>query len=330
MILSVSRRTDIPALYSDWFMERVAQGYVYVKNPFNAKQISKVIIKPDVVDCIVFWTRNPKPIMKRLDELDELGYQYYFQFTITPYKEDLEKNNPNKKEMIDAFIKLSQRIGKDRVILRYDPILITEEYIDSYHKKAFSMICEKLSSYTDKVIISFLDDYRKVSRNMKGQNLKELGHEHMIYITKSLVEIANKYQLPIETCAEAINLEEYGVAHARCIDGDLIEKIIGYRIKRKDKLDANRQYCGCMKCVDIGQYDSCIHDCLYCYANVNKEKARLNYEAHDPKSPILLGIIDESLVKERKGKEVESFRINDGKDVDNTEVQDIIRFPSSN
>jgi len=299
MILSVSRRTDIPALYSEWFLERIKQGFVYVKNPFNVKQISKVNIRPDVVDCIVFWTRNPKPIIGRLCELDAMGYNYYFQFTITPYHDDLEKNNPNKKEVIETFMMLSQKIGREKVILRYDPILLTERYSLEFHKKAFSILCEKLHLYTEKVIISFLDDYRKVCRNMKNFNLEELDNKEMIKISKALAEIGNGYNLPIETCAEAIDLEEIGVNHAKCIDGELIERISGNKIINKDKLDANREYCGCMKCIDIGQYDSCIHDCLYCYANINKENAKLNYKNHDPKSPLLIGEYDERIVKEK-------------------------------
>ena len=326
MILSVSRRTDIPALYTEWFMERIKQGYVYVKNPFNAKQISKINITPEVVDCIVFWTRNPEPIIEHLKSLDELGYKYYFQFTITPYNNDLEKNNPNKKEAIKTFITLSEKIGKEKVILRYDPILITERYSFEFHNKAFKALIEKLHGYTEKVIISFLDDYRKVSRNMKGFNLQELDNEGMRSMTQSLVRIANKYQLPIETCAEAIDLEEIGVNHAKCIDGELIERISGYTIINKDKLDANREYCGCMKCIDIGQYDSCIHDCLYCYANVNKEKARLNYKNHDPKSPLLIGEYDESIVKERQ--DVKTFKFNQKKSEGEIGEQGVLDYPS--
>ena len=308
MILSVSRRTDIPAFYTDWLMERVKQGYVYVKNPFNAKQISKVNIKPEVVDCIVFWSRNPKPLMERLGELDELNYKYYFQFTITPYHKDLERNSPDKKEVVKTFASLSKKIGKEKVILRYDPILITEKYRLEFHKKAFKMLCERMQGYTEKIIISYLDDYRKVSRNMKGFKLQTLSNEDMKAISSSLVEIANQYQLPIETCAEEIDLSDLGIKHARCIDGALIEKIIGYEITNKDKLDANRNFCGCMKCIDIGQYDSCIHNCLYCYANVNKEKAKENYEKHNIKSPVLIGEYNETFVTERK--DVKSFRIS--------------------
>jgi len=305
MILSVSRRTDIPAFYSEWFLNRVRDKYVYVRNPFNPNQISNVNISPDVVDCIVFWSKNPAPLMKHLDELNEMNYKYYFQFTITPYSNDLEVNLGDKEKIVNTFIKLSEKIGKEKVILRYDPILITDKYNYNFHFEALEKICEKLNVYTEKIIISFLDDYKKVSRNMKGINLKEMD---MRYIAENFAKIAEKFNVPIETCAEGIELKEYGIKHAKCIDGDLIERIIGCKIMNKDKRDGNREYCGCMKCIDIGEYDTCIHNCLYCYANVNKKVALNNYKLHDPKSPILSGEYDESQVKERK--DIKSFKDN--------------------
>jgi DNA repair photolyase len=307
MILSVSRRTDIPAFYSQWFLNRIREGYVYVRNPFNYNRISKVIIKPDNVDCIVFWTKNPRPLMNKLDELDKLNFKYYFQFTITPYQEDIEKNVMSKKEIIQTFIELSNRIGKRRVILRYDPIILTERYNLEFHKKAFRVLCDKLHSYTEKVIFSFLDGYKKIAKNMQELNVREISNEDMKVIAGEFVKVAEEYGLSLETCAEKIDLRDIGIKPARCIDGDLIERIIGYKIMNKDILDGNREHCGCMKCIDIGQYDSCIHNCLYCYANVNKDKALNNYKIHNPKSPILFGDFEESQVKERK--DVKGFKV---------------------
>jgi len=309
MILSVSRRTDIPAFYSEWFINRIVDGYVCVKNPFNYNQVSKIAISPENVDCIVFWTKNPRPMMSKLSKIDDLNYKYYFQFTITPYHEDLEINVANKKEIINTFIELSNKIGKNKVILRYDPILLTERYNIEFHIKAFRVLCEKLHDYTEKIIFSFVDDYKKVSKNLKELKVKDLCEEDMKFIASEFKKIASGYALKLETCAEKIDLEEIGINHARCIDGELIEKIIGYRIINKDKLDGNREYCGCMKCIDIGQYDSCIHNCLYCYANVNKEKAEINHRMHNSMSPILLGDFDENQVNERK--DVRSLKIKD-------------------
>lgn len=310
MILSVSRRTDIPAFYSEWFMNRIKDGYVYVRNPFNYNQISKINIKPDKVDCIVFWTKNPKSLMTRLKELDNKGYKYYFQYTITPYNEDLEVSVIHKKDIINTFIELSDKIGKEKVILRYDPIIITDKYTEAFHLKAFDKLCAKIYKSTEKIVFSFLDDYKKVSRNMKNISLKELTDVEMKNISLKLVNIANQYGLALETCAEKIDLGDIGINHSKCIDGELIQKIIGCEIKNISKLDGNREYCGCMKCIDIGQYDTCIHDCLYCYANVNKNKAHANFTLHNSSSPILLGEFDEENVKDRK--DVKSFKVGEG------------------
>ncbi|WP_366934199.1 DUF1848 domain-containing protein [Caloramator sp.] len=306
LILSVSRRTDIPAFYSEWFLNRMKEGYVYVKNPFNAKQISKINIRPDVVDCIVFWTKDSKPLMNYLDELKD--YKYYFQFTITPYKKDIEPNLRNKSEIVDTFIELSKRIGKEKVILRYDPILLTDKYTLNYHKAAFSKLCQRVSGYTDKVIISFLDDYKKVSRNMKGIELKEMTEEDIYEISDYFSNVAGGYGLKIETCGEEIDLSKFGIEHGRCVDGELIEKIVGYKLKNL-KRDGNRSACLCHECIDIGQYDTCAHGCLYCYANINKPKAEENYRAHNPKSPLLFGEYEEEYVTERK--DVKSFRVEE-------------------
>lgn len=308
MILSVSRRTDIPAFYTEWFMNRVREKFVYVRNPFNSKQISNIIITPENVDCIVFWSKNPAPIIAYLEELDNLNYKYYFQFTITPYVDDLEFKIKNKEEIINTFKKLSEKIGKGKVILRYDPILITDKYSENFHLKAFENICETLNNYTEKVIISFLDDYKKVSCNMKGIELHKIDTEKMRFFGKNFAQIAKRYNLTIETCAEGVDLSEYEIDHGKCIDGDLIERITGYKITNKDKKDGNREHCGCMKCIDIGAYDTCVHNCLYCYANINKKAANNNYRLHDPKSPILSGEYEESQVKVRK--DIKSYRIH--------------------
>lgn len=306
MILSVSRRTDISAFYSEWFINRIKDGYVYVKNPFNAKQISKINIKPDVVDCIVFWTKDAKPIMKYLDELK--NYKYYFQFTVTPYKKDIEPNVRDKSQIIDTFIELSTLLGKDKVILRYDPIFLTDKYTLNYHKNAFEKLCNRLGNYTNKVIISFLDDYKKVSRNMKGINIKEITKDDIYDISSYFSSIAKENGLKIETCGEEVDLSEFGIEHGRCVDGDLIEKIVGYKLKNL-KRDGNRSGCLCHECIDIGQYDTCAHGCLYCYANINKNKAEENFNKHNKNSPLLFGEYNEEFITERK--DIKSYKVID-------------------
>lgn len=314
MILSVSRRTDIPAFYSEWFMNRIREGFVYVRNPFNYNQVSSVPLSSNNVDCIVFWTKDARPMMKYLDELDKRGYKYYFQYTITGYNTDIEPFADKKREIIENFIELSNKIGKEKVILRYDPILLSSKYNKEYHFKVFERLCQQLSNYTERVVFSYLDDYKKVSRNMKTLDIKEITSDDMVLIAKNLSNIASENGLILETCAEKISLEEFNIKHSSCIDGNLIERIIKsdlmFNSKNKFVLDNNREACGCVKCIDIGEYDTCIHDCLYCYANVNKEKTKERFKSHDKSSPILVGDLDNAVIKERNKNDTKSFKVS--------------------
>ncbi|MDL2257099.1 DUF1848 domain-containing protein [Bacteroidales bacterium OttesenSCG-928-I14] len=303
MILSVSRRTDIPAFYSDWFYNRIKEGFVYVRNPMNIHQISKIDINPDVVDCIVFWTKNPKAMLSRMDELD--NYNYYFQFTINPYNQQLELNVPRKGGILETFQILSEKIGSNRVIWRYDPILLSHDIDINYHKKYFEEIAKRLSLYTNKCTISFIDNYKKTEKNLKGTDSRELLDNEMISLSKELVTIASTYNIEIQTCAEKIDLESVGIKHGRCIDNVIIEDIIGYQLEtKKDK--NQRSECGCIESIDIGEYNTCPHNCLYCYANFNKEQVSVKRKQHDPLSPLLIGnVTDKDTIKERC---VASFR----------------------
>lgn len=287
MILSVSRRTDIPNYYCDWFLNRLRKGFLYVRNPLNAHQVSSIDLSPDVIDCIVFWTKNPANMMDRLDELN--GYDYYFQFTVTGYDTDVEPNLPEKKTfIIPTFRKLSEKIGKEKVIWRYDPIFFNDKYTMEYHIKAFSEIARELSGYTEKVIISFVDLYAKTQRNTKDLNVRTLTTEKMTIIGKELARTAKQNNLKIETCAEDIDLKNLGIQHGHCIDKELIERITGFKIKG-DKDKNQRAECGCFESIDIGSYNTCQNGCKYCYANFNQEKVKQNAENFNSASPILCG-----------------------------------------
>ena len=308
MILSVSRRTDIPAFYAEWFMERLRQKYVLVRNPFNAHNISRIPLSPENVDAIVFWTKNSKPIHRYLDEIDELGYKYYFQYTITPYRNDLEEKVQDKKEIVETFKKLSEKIGSEKVILRYDPVILSDNYTIDFHKKAFARLCDLLAPYTKKIVFSFLDDYKKISKNIKQLNIKEISAEEMCIMAEYFADTAKKYNLKIESCAEQIDLERFGINHGKCIDNELIEKITGYKLSVGR--DNQRNACGCIKCIDIGEYNTCMHKCLYCYANINKDAAFTNYKLHDNKSPLLIGYVDEikDKITDRNIKDTKSYK----------------------
>lgn len=299
MILSVSRRTDIPTYYSEWFFNRIKEGFLYVRNPMNVHQVSKIDISPEVVDCIVFWTKNPAPMLDRLDEL--ASYPYYFQFTLTGYGKDMERNVPHKRdEMIPIFRKLSEKIGSKRVIWRYDPIIFTEKYTPEYHLKAFEQIASALQGYTERCVISFVDIYAKNKKALEQIGVYELGKPELTEFVKNISRMARENGMRIGSCAEVIDLEECGIEHNCCIDKALIEDIIGCKLKgQKDK--NQRPECGCMESVEVGTYHTCKNGCLYCYANHSEEQVAQNCGQYNPKSPILCGTISENdRITERK------------------------------
>lgn len=309
MILSASRRTDIPNYYSEWFFNRIKEGFVYVRNPMNAQQVSKIDITPKVVDCIVFWTKNPEPMLNRLGEL--ASYDYYFQFTLTGYGKDVERNVPHKKEkMIPIFQELSKKIGMKKVIWRYDPIIFTKKYTPEYHLKAFEQIATALKGYTEKCVISFVDLYAKNKKNMELLDPYEIDKIELSEFAKRIAEIARNNGMTMGSCAECIDLGECGIEHNCCIDKVLIERIIGCRLK-VDKDKNQRQECGCIESVEIGTYNTCKNGCTYCYANCGEESVVKNCSTYDPKSPILCGVLDENdKITERKVKSLKEQQLS--------------------
>ncbi len=287
MILSVSRRTDIPAFYSDWFINRIKAGFVYVRNPMNYHQVSEVALTPDVIDCIVFWTKNPAPVLDKLELISD--YSYCFLVTINAYNKKIERRVPDTDVVINAFQKLSAKIGKLKTVWRYDPIFYTEDIDLPYHIKNFYRIASQLKGYTGRCIISFADVYRKTKRNMRS--LMPLTEDMMLDMGERLSEIANFYDIEIMACSERIDLSPVGVKRAKCIDDSLISAITSYKIcVEKDK--NQRDECRCAASIDIGAYNTCGHGCLYCYANYSDSSVKNNMLKHDPYSPFLTGNIE--------------------------------------
>ena len=303
MIISASRRTDIPAFYSDWFYNRIKKGFVYVRNPMNPHQISNVKLSPDIVDCIVFWTKNPKKMLSRLNEINQ--YNYYFQFTITPYYQKLETNVPHKTIVIDTFKQLADIIGPDRVIWRYDPIFLTDKISLNYHIKSFRNIACRLASYTKRCVIAFLTMYHKTERNMRTINTHTLTPNEIKYMLSQASAIAKGYGIELYSCSSDTDSAQQGVKQGMCIDKNLIESITGYCIDaKKDK--NQRDKCHCIESIDIGEYDTCLHNCRYCYANNSYDNVTGKFAIHDPLSPLLTGNVSPyDIIKERK---VCSFR----------------------
>ncbi len=248
MIVSASRRTDIPALFSEWFYNRIRAGFVLLRNPYNFHQVGRVTLTPDKVEGIVFWTKNATPMLPRIHELD--SFKYYFQFTITAYDRDIERNIPDKQEVIIPAFK---KIGADKAIWRYDPIFLNERYTWDYHIQAFTKLAEELEGFTHKAVMSYVDAYRGV--NLAAIGVQQMTSEQQREMAQQLAEIAKQHGIKLTACAESV-----GLPVACCIDA----KMFGLNKPRDNN---QRELCTCAASVDIGTYNTCSHGCAYCYAN---------------------------------------------------------------
>ncbi len=298
MILSVSRRTDIPAHYAEWFLNRLKAGYVLVRNPVNHAQISRVTLSPDVIDCIVFWSKDPRNLLPYLPEIDRMGYRYYFQFTLTPYGKDLEPKLRKKPDIEQTLLTLSEKIGSERIVWRYDPIILNDTWNIEKHKEQFARMCEKFSHAVRSITISFVDRYPKLKtdliRPLTSQEMQELG--------KWIGETAAKYHLPVHTCCETEDLTQYGVTKAGCINAEIVEELADRHINiNRDK--NQRPGCGCCESFDIGVYNTCPYGCVYCYANFSPESTLHNMQQYDPNGELLIGkVLEGEPIRERKAQ----------------------------
>ena len=288
MILNTGSRTDIPAFYSEWFMNRIRAGFVMARNPFYPKQIIRYDLDPSVVDVLVFCTKNPKNMLEHLEELKK--YRMYWNVTITPYGKDIEPNVPHKKEVMDAFIELSKKVSVKNVVWRYDPIFLNEKYDISHHLMIFEKMCAYLEGYCKHVIISFIDLYEKTKKNFP--EVKEVTFDEQCYITKQFVKIAARHGMDIRLCHEDERLAFYGADVTGCLSKEVLEDAIGEQLIVPTS-SKSREGCNCLLGNDIGAYNSCLHLCRYCYANFDKDIVLKNHKLHDPKSPLLIGKIEE-------------------------------------
>lgn len=296
MIISASRRTDIPAFYAKWFLNRVREGDCTVPNPFNRNQVSRISLKPEDVDVIVFWTRNPAPLIPYLDELDALGLRYYFQYTILKNPKELDQNGPGYEQALNTFQRLSQKIGSDRVIWRYDPIVFTEKTGMSFHIETYQEIAQKLKGFTGRSVISIMDSYRKTKKRINelkkdGLTVVEVqgsAGSRFETLMFSLAKSAKENGMEIFSCAEEIDLSPYEIKAGKCIDDEFIQRTFNIEVGHK-KDSSQRKACGCVTSQDIGMYDSCLFGCQYCYATSSFERAKINHSQHKPESPSLIG-----------------------------------------
>lgn len=291
MILNVSGRTDIVAFYSEWFINRYKEGFVDVRNPFNKKLVSRIYFED--VDAILFCTKNPAPI---LDFLKEIKKPIIFQVTLTPYKNDIETNVPDKKEIIKTIKKLSEIVGIDHLFIRYDPIFLSEKYNIKYHIKAFDKLCNLLDGYVENFIISFLDDYKNVRKNAHIIQYREFNEGDFRSIGENFSKIAKSHNMTVQTCFEERNLVEYGFQKGECLSHEM-----AFRLTGKTYKNWTARKCKCVEMVDIGAYNSCSHFCRYCYANFDENEVKNNRKKHDKNSSLLIGTIEkDDVIKVRK------------------------------
>ena len=304
MILNTGLRTDIPGFFSEWFYNRIEEGFVYVRNPYVKNQIYSYRLDPELIDCIIFCTKNPKPMLENLEKIDK--FNQYWHITITPYEKEIEPNVPPMNDVLESFKYLSKKLGKENVTLRYDPIFINEKYSLEKHIESFEYIANSLSDYTTEAIISFIDLYEKTKRNFP--KAREVTKDERLKLGKEFAQIGKKNNIIIKTCVEGTELDKFGIDSSGCMTKEVIERAINKNLN-VPKQKARNGECYCLLNNDIGEYNTCDHGCLYCYANSNKRLVKRNLKLHDPKSPILIGEIKEDdIIKEMNQK---SLIIND-------------------
>lgn len=294
MILFASGRTDIPAFYSNWFIDRVKAGFVDVRNPFNQNLVSRINFSD--VDLIMFCSKNPLPM---IDKLKMLKVPVLFHVTITPYSKDVEPNIPDKRLIIEGVKKLSLVLGIDNVVLRYDPIFLSDKYNVDYHIRAFDKLCKNLNGYVNKIIVSFMDEYKNVRSNKNILKYRTFTREDYKKIGEAFSKSAMDNGMSVQTCFEDNDLTQYGFVKGECLSHELAYILTGKKFKSSNVRKEKK--CECVQMVDIGDYNSCMHMCKYCYANYDEKAVSSNFKMHDDNSSLLIGSIQsDDVIKVRK------------------------------
>ena len=285
MIINTGGRTDTVQYYTEWLLRRFSEGYVLSRNPLFPNKVTRYELTPDQVDCVVFCSKNYRPILPRLHEITD-RFHTYFYYTITAYGKDVEPGVPSIRESIETLEALSKQVGRQRVAWRYDPILLTKTYSVKRHIETFEKMARVLSPYIDRCIFSFVEMYKKVEYNMP--ELIMLTRRDREVLARELGAIAGKYGIHIQICGTDEDFTRYGIHRSGCMTLDILGKANGISF-RNLKHRGMRRGCHCMESRDIGAYDTCMNGCKYCYANKDPKKAFENYRYHDPASPLLLG-----------------------------------------
>ena len=285
MILNTGNRTDIPAFYSEWFFNRVREGYALSRNPWYPEQVLRFRIDPEVVDLIAFCTKNPEPMLSRMEELS--AFRQFWFVTITPYGKEIEPGVPDKKDVMDSFCRLSGIVGKRCIGWRYDPIFLSEDYPLEFHLQTFEKMASYLEGYTEQVVISFIDLYEKTKMNFP--EAREVGKHEREILGRLIAASAKMHGMKVYACLEKGELEQYGIDTDGCMRKEVLEHAIGEELIVPSGTSPAREGCRCLLGSDIGAYNTCRHFCRYCYANYDRETVIKNSRQHDPASPFLIG-----------------------------------------
>jgi len=284
MIINTGQRTDIPAFSSRLFCNRLREGFVLVRNPYNPTSVTRYRLSPEVVDLIGFCTKDPEPMLKHMQLLEPYGQFWYV--TVTPYGREIEPNVPGVERVLDSLRRLSDIVGPERVGWRYDPIFISQTYTVERHLRDFEAMATALSGYTRIAVISFIDLYEKTKRNFP--KVRSVTREQRLELGKAMVAIARGFGMTVKPCGEGDELAAYGADCSGCMTIADYERALGCRLK-VPRFTPAREMCACYLGGDIGAYNTCGHLCRYCYANYDAAAVRANLRAHDPDSPLLIG-----------------------------------------
>lgn len=285
MILNTGGRTDTVQYYTEWLLRRFEEGYVLSRNPLFPNKVTRYELTPDKVDCVVFCSKDYKPILPRLHEITD-RFHTYFHYTITAYGKEIEPGVPSVKESIRTLKELSAQVGRERIAWRYDPVLLTDTYTIEHHLETFEKMAEEIAPHIDRCIFSFVEMYKKLETNMP--ELIALTEEDKDTLARGLGEIADKHGIFLQTCGTNGDFSRYGIHASGCMTLDILGRVNGITFKNL-KHKGMREGCHCIESRDIGAYDTCLNGCKYCYANKSPKKARENFKFHDPASPLLLG-----------------------------------------
>ncbi|MBO4334654.1 MAG: DUF1848 domain-containing protein [Desulfovibrio sp.] len=284
MIVNASGRTDIPAFYAEWLMQRVEAGWFYSRNPRYPSQVLRYELDPRYVDVLMMCSKNWGPMLPYLPRLRQ-RYRLVVHATITAYGTDLEPMVPPMDEACEYLLELSSLLGSRCVVWRYDPLVLTERYTPREQLATFDHLAARLAGKVSLCIFSFIEMYSKVMRNFPNARAPSALEREQL--ASGLAQIAGKRGLILQSCGTEQDFSHLGIRASGCASAQRLGEAAGCVLKNNGRKGGERRGCRCMDWRDMGAYDTCPHGCRYCYANNNHSLAKKRWQTHDPSSPML-------------------------------------------